>query len=401
MCSWSNMKLEGWSACGNEDNTSFQPSEFRAIAGESNIRVARKRCIADCSILCTKATMHVGYVISNLSQSQLKAASKFAQSLLEVAVKSAQRARERTGESTPERSTSSSPEILKSRNQLEILHDGWKGLRKHFTATPTHIARTVERFARLSQPKLTVTPRTSPHSAKPSPGKHHEGKRPSLAEKALQASRVEYQGGKRELPAHEVIQNSFHLEVAIIDLQLCDDASDTNIEQKVERSLRVQLHNLEVDFYLNQQAGCGRHHWNKPNEHVHRNAMWSRKKLTHTTERHRTGPVPVSMSNLSERGVVMQCSQFSVDALSSGGTGQEGTQEPLVACNMKDVKLSDEPLNPAFRVGLTLYLYPAECGNRFLGKQCIYLVLSADWCEVGSCGKGTQTLKAFNAGMLV
>ncbi len=364
MGSWNSWKLEGWSSRTSIGGENFQPSQLKFIAGESRICVARKRCIADCSILYTKVKMHVGYAISVLSHSQLKAASRFAQSLLEAAVKSAQRARQRAERSAVGDRASSSPDNLEEMSKLGLLSGSLKGFRWHLPISPTQLAKKVERFAMLPQ----STYRNSPSRIEHVSGSQQELRRLSAKTKACQSRTQDYQDGTKALPAHEVIQDSFHLQLGIVDLQLCDNDGIPEGEPPDRRSLKLQLHNVKTDFYLDQQAGAGRHHWNEVNDLMLKNATWSRKQLMNAAELHRTGPVSISIPHLRERGIVMRCSHFSVDALRSD---EKVPAVSLVACTAKFLDRPEAVPSSAFQVEMTLYYYPTECGVKFLGKPCM------------------------------
>lgn len=428
MCSWDSMKLEGWSIRDSEVDSSFQPSQLKVIAGESSIRVARKRRIANCSIMCTKVRMHFGYIISVLSHSQLKEASRFVQSLLEAASTSAQTTRRNMDKASRSR-VSSSPEILEQiKTQLEGVSHKLQGLKKHLTSAPAHLAKTVGKLGKLSQPRKASAQRDTPsktninsgtqkesqlqtpkkktrsqHKSTPEPPKEKarsqldsklpstvnkacsqpDSEHPSSKVKAFKERIAEYQDGKKELPTYEVIQDSFHLQIAIIDLQLCEDASSPDAEPSVGRSLQVQVHNLETDYYLEQPAGCGRYHWNKTNDHMHQNALWSRKQLVNSAKLHHSGPAFISTQLLREKGIVVRCSHFSLDTLKSGNPEKEMPSRPLVSCNMEALDMPDVVQNPGVQVGITLYFYPKEHGNKFLG-------------ELLAMGFVYQTLRVYN-----
>lgn len=107
MCSWSGVKIEGWSTTPTttsstkgggkaaSSNEGLLGAVLRMIANETKIRIAFKRNMSDSSLMCTRISVHLGDVIWILTQSQLRALSRLVQTLMDAAVKSAQRMRER------------------------------------------------------------------------------------------------------------------------------------------------------------------------------------------------------------------------------------------------------------------------------------------------------------------
>ena len=83
----------------------------------------------------------------------------------------------------------------------------------------------------------------------------------------------------------------------------------------------------------------------------------------------------VNLIKLRERGIVIRCSDFSVEALRSGrGQSSDGDRVlPIIASDKKTFNIPDDIYNPAFQVGLTFYHYPPECGDKFSGT--LYSVL--------------------------
>lgn len=77
------------------------------------------------------------------------------------------------------------------------------------------------------------------------PGKEKKRKSKSSSqkekEKAVQERIEQYQEGKQNLPPHEVIQNSFHFKTTRVDLQLCDDTTDSGgVTDTVQGSMLIQ-----------------------------------------------------------------------------------------------------------------------------------------------------------------
>ena len=79
----------------------------------------------------------------------------------------------------------------------------------------------------------------------------------------------------------------------------------------------------------------------------------------------------VNLNELRERGIVVRCANFSVDALRSDETKKEKRKTsplPVVTSDKKTFNIPDDVYNPAFQVSITLYHYPDKCGSKFLCK---------------------------------
>ena len=132
-----------------------------------------------------------------------------------------------------------------------------------------------------------------------------------------------------------------------------------------------------MDVYFDQPAGSGRHHWNKSNDLILKNHRWSRKKVERASKTQYLTLPSVSLSNLRERGVVIRCGNFSVQALKTGdertraGTKRGVPTLPVLTSDKKTFNIPDDFHNPAVQVGLTTYFYPDSCGNKFLGECAI------------------------------
>ena len=203
MCSIGNLKIEGWSL-GNEgggggggERRGFSPGDensrikLRLIAGETNIRVTLKRLIEDCSILHTRVVVRLGDIMWILSQSQLQAVSRLMQTLIDAAVHMAQRRRlEREGDD----SDSVSGESVMSEEGLVHGADG----------------------------KKTKSSRKKSDSKSEKKPKEKKGLSPK--EVIMKQKMYDYRSGKQNIPVHEVIQDSVHVQTGNIDLQFCNDS---------------------------------------------------------------------------------------------------------------------------------------------------------------------------------
>ena len=79
----------------------------------------------------------------------------------------------------------------------------------------------------------------------------------------------------------------------------------------------------------------------------------------------------VNLNELRERGVVVRCANFSIDALRSDNEKSKTKKSsplPVIASDKKTFNIPDDVYNPAFQVSLTLYHYPDKWGSKFLCK---------------------------------
>lgn len=80
----------------------------------------------------------------------------------------------------------------------------------------------------------------------------------------------------------------------------------------------------------------------------------------------------VNLSELRERGIVVRCANFSVEALRSDRKLDKVKKVapllPVVTSDKKTFNIPEDVYNPAFQVSITLYHYPDKCGNKFLCK---------------------------------
>ena len=315
MCSWNSLKVEAQSTVQSMKNSRFVPTQLRLIAGETRIRVALKRRIADCTVLYTRISVHLGDVVWIVSQSQLRAVSKLVQSFLDAAVRTAQRDRESVeGSDSPE-------------------------------ASPGEVRRGGKKKGGALEGRRV--PKVTPK------------------ERAFQQTMVNFREGKRNLPAYEVIQDSFHLRTGKVDLQLCDDTSMGENESAVEGSVLIRLFELTVDIYFDQPAGSGRNHWNKANDLLINGVKWSRDLIQKASKTQHMDLPSVSLPDLHERGVVVRCAEFRIDALKSGHKNDDSIL-PIIMSDKKTFSIPDDFHNPAFQIAVTTYHYPDECGDKFL-----------------------------------
>ena len=325
MCTWSNVKLEGWSTAEEVEDSPVPQTQLRLICGETNIKVALKRRAADCSVLYTRVVVHLGDLVWILSQSQLRSASRLIQSLMAAAVKNARKEREKEESSSTDSSETSSVDGGRS---------GWG----------------------------------QDPSQKSARGK--KGKR-SLSTKEKRVLH-EYQEGVRNLPAWEVIQDSFHLRTGWVDLQLCDDTAEGEEGSRtVEGSLLIRLNEFYVDIYFDQEAQSGRCHWNKANELITKNREWSKELLNRASRTQYMDLPSICLPRLREKGIVIRCAEFLVEPLRLG-VQNESVALPIMTSDKKTFKIPNDIYNPALQFGITQYHYPDECKDKFLG-ECKYL----------------------------
>lgn len=143
--------------------------------------------------------MNTGDIIWILTQLQLRAVSRLVQSLMDAAVRTQQATR---GADSDRDSTGS----------LESLSSD-VGSQKSDSKADREAKQRKGRTSKLS----------------------------SNRKKAAQERVAQYREGKVNLPAHEVIQNSFHIKTGKVDLQLCDDTSESGVSDTVQGSMLIQV----------------------------------------------------------------------------------------------------------------------------------------------------------------
>lgn len=306
---WSSIKLEGSGKEMDQKVSSNLPSQLRLVSSQTEIRVAIKRQISNCKLLCTRISTSLGDLVWVVTQKQLKDLSKLVQSLTEAAVSYSHYERTR---------------LRGSRESIESFD----------SSSPTQ-----EEGKKIPQhPRASKTPKKDGNNL-------------------VTINRIlEYQIGARNLPSYEVIQDSFHLKTGNLDMQLCDENT----------SLLLQLKKLGIDIYFNQGAGSGRRHWNKANIRLQENAEWSSALVNHADKFQELKLNSVNIYHLRERGVVVRCSDFFIKSVT--GTSSSNDRLPILSCDKNTFNLPDDVDNPAFQCGITMYYYPAEFGNKFLSK---------------------------------
>ena len=97
----------------------------------------------------------------------------------------------------------------------------------------------------------------------------------------------------------------------------------------------------------------------------------------------------VNLSELRERGIVVRCANFSVEALRSAENeknrshSKSASKLPIITSDKKTFNIPDDVYNPAFQISMTLYHYPDKCGTKFLckfkaGNSCTNVCVSAN-----------------------
>ena len=331
-------------------------AKLRLIAGETKIRVTLKRLIENCSVLHTRVVVHLGDVMWIISQSQLRAVSRLVQTVMAAAVATAQQERE-------ERERLIEATETESISGESTISEGGEG------KSSRKREKKARRKGGLSQREVNLKKRV-----------------------------YEYRSGKKNMPPHEIIQNSFHLTTGSIDLQFCDDmTTQTSFSQDggggggggggdreeeigkesggesrpssrstVEGSMLVRLRELQVDVYLDQPVGQGKCHWNRANDLILRNMHWSEELVKKASKTQHLDLPSVSLPYLHERGIVIRCADFTVDSLRSN-TSME-SELPLLASDKKTFNIPEDVHNPAFQVGLTIYFYPDIQARKFLSE---------------------------------
>lgn len=152
--------------------------------------------------MCDASILYTGDLIWILTQSQLRAVSRLVQSLMDAAVRTQQLKRVEDG------GTDSDTESVDSLDSISSTND-------------------------RSRPSANDKSSSSKAKSKKSNSSRSSQRR----EKLISGRMKEYMDGRRNLPSHEVIQNSFHLKTGKVDLQLCDDTTSTG----VQGSLLIQV----------------------------------------------------------------------------------------------------------------------------------------------------------------
>ena len=198
------IKIEGWSVGGRAgrelsptDDDESSRVKLRLIAGETNIRFTLKRHMENCRVLHTRVVVRLGDVMWILSQSQLQAVSRLIQTLMSAAVRMAQKQREKNEALLGDDTESISGEsVMSEEGSVRGAEGGWG--------------------SKSSQKKSDKK------------GKGHK-KKAGLSQKEWEVkNRIQdYRSGRRNIPAHEIIQDSVHIQTGKIDLQFCDDSTGT------------------------------------------------------------------------------------------------------------------------------------------------------------------------------
>lgn len=246
MCSWGGVKIEGWSSTNSsETDCALAGAVLRMIANETKIRITFKRNMSDSSLLHTRISVHLGDVIWILTQSQLRALSRLVQTLMDAAVKTAQRSREEREKDSEEGSASSLESIVSASGDMPTSH----------------------KLSQERQQKRQQSKKSHKTSSK------RKSTTSSAREKLIETRVSNYRNGKLSIPKYEVIQDSFHLRSGKIDLQLCNDVIKEDGSRKDQGSMLIQLTELVVDVYMDEPAGVGRAQWNMANDLTSKNTV--------------------------------------------------------------------------------------------------------------------------------
>ena len=308
-CTWTSLKVEGWEVVNEKKDAR---SQLRLITSDTEIHIALKRSIADCSIMHMRVSVHLGDIIWALTQSQLKAASMLAQSLLEAGVKWAQKEREEQSR--------------------------WRGSQESIDSVS---------MSSVGYPEEDNEVKKKPRQSR------KKGSKDQMKIARLSQLEWEYQQGRRNLPPYEVIQDSFHIKTGTVNLQLCDDKG----------SLLLQLKELIVDIYLDQAAASGRFHWHRANSKLEENAQWSTNLVRLASKVQHVDLPSVNLYKLRERSFIVRCAHFQICSISG-----PSSDLPIIASDKETFKIPDVADNPAIQCGLTMYYYTADQAHRFLGE---------------------------------
>ena len=147
----------------------------------------------------------IGDLIWILTQSQLRAVSRLTQSLMDAAVRTAQQ--QRVEQDDSDRDSDMSMDSVSS-----------------------------ERGAQRSSTRDKVDEKQQKKKKKKRPSKSSSQKLKVIEERI-----AHYREGKKNLPAYEIIQNSFHMKTGKVDLQLCDDMGDSGVTDTVQGTMLIEV----------------------------------------------------------------------------------------------------------------------------------------------------------------
>lgn len=88
----------------------------------------------------------------------------------------------------------------------------------------------------------SVSGAQKPDSKSKSSKRKRKSKSDDMRDELIRERIAQYREGKLNLPAHEVIQNSFHLKTGKVDIQLCDDINASGgTTESVQGSILLQV----------------------------------------------------------------------------------------------------------------------------------------------------------------
>ena len=146
--------------------------------------------------------------------------------------------------------------------------------------------------------------------------------------------------------------------------------------------MQFTLFKLGVDVYFDQAAGTGKHHWNKSNDLIRKNVVWSKSLLDAEVRTMHMNLPSISEGDLRELGVVVRCADFVLESMHVASAGKVSSPPssssspssppssskslPIFTSDKKTFKIPEDSENPALQVGLTVYRYPERCSEKFL-----------------------------------
>ncbi len=196
------------------------PTPLRLIANQSKTRVVIKKRLADCGIVASKVEFNLDDLLWVLTDSQLKAAIMFSNSLKEI--------------------------IKRSTEQSKLL--------------------AAEKLKKVNE-SLTVA---SQITQQKSPA--HQSSKASRSQIAMAKLFTKY----------DVLETSYHVHTGRIDLHLCDDAPQEGSTYKPRvdgGAMAVTLHKMHLDFYPYHQAGQDRTVWKNYDENMAARNSWAQNLL--------------------------------------------------------------------------------------------------------------------------
>ncbi|XP_064634277.1 bridge-like lipid transfer protein family member 3B isoform X2 [Lineus longissimus] len=240
---WLTTRIE---ASGLEDHKDICSTPLRLIANQAKIRIVIKKRLSDCAIIASRVQLILDDLLWVLTDSQLKEAIMFAQSLKESIAKSAALSKMEASRKVQEALKAQKPGASDLFNEC-------------YDFNICRLEQTVNSAQYTSQQ-----------------GQYSNAQ---MSQKDLQSN------VSKVFTRFDIIETSYHLYTGRIDLHLCGDMSTaaavSNEYAKLLDSgaMQITLSKLSIDYYPFHPAGGERSHWMKYNEYMINRCTWAQKLL--------------------------------------------------------------------------------------------------------------------------